>query len=133
MADSDEERSQRWPCQLDIGPITSLRLHWPEYAMEFAQMSLYLFFTCVFATLFQHPDSPIRHLLANDIIRRTGFGFSIGATIVAIVVTPWGKQSGGHLNPATTFTFYRLGKMEFWDATFYAVAQFAGATAGVVV
>ena len=96
-------------------------------------MSLYLFFTCVFATLFQHPDSPIRHLLANDIIRRTGFGFSIGATIVAIVVTPWGKQSGGHLNPATTFTFYRLGKMEFWDATFYAVAQFAGATAGVVV
>jgi aquaporin Z len=32
-----------------------------------------------------------------------------------------------------TFTFYRLGKMEFWDAIFYGVAQFAGASAGVVI
>jgi aquaporin Z len=32
-----------------------------------------------------------------------------------------------------TFTFYRLGKVEFWDAIFYGVAQFAGATAGVIV
>jgi aquaporin Z len=48
-------------------------------------------------------------------------------------LTPWGKQSGGHLNPAMTFTFYRLGKMEFWDAIFYGVAQFAGATAGVAI
>jgi aquaporin Z len=32
-----------------------------------------------------------------------------------------------------TFTFYRLGKMEFWDAIFYGVAQFAGATAGVAI
>jgi aquaporin Z len=32
-----------------------------------------------------------------------------------------------------TFTFYRLGKVEFWDAIFYRVVQFAGATAGVAV
>ena len=25
-------------------------LHWPEYVMEFTEMGLYLFFTCVFAT-----------------------------------------------------------------------------------
>src|SRR5262249_7213738 len=49
------------------------------------------------------------------------------------VLTPWGKQSGGHLDPAITFTFYRLGKMEFWDAIFYGVAQFVGAAAGVVI
>src|SRR5262245_47166367 len=97
MTDSDEERSQRWPCQLDVGPITSMRLHWPEYAMELAQMALYLFFTCVFATLFQHPDSPIRHLVPNATVRRACFSISVGATIVAIVLTPWGKQSGGHL------------------------------------
>lgn len=101
--------------------------------MELTEMGLYLFFTCVFATLFQHPVSPIRHLLPNDILRRACFGISVGATIVAIVLTPWGKQSGGHLNPAMTFTFYRLGKVEFWDAIFYGVAQFAGATAGVVI
>ena len=101
--------------------------------MELTEMGLYLFFTCIFATLLQHPASPIRHLLPNAILRRACFGISIGATIVAIVMTPWGKQSGGHLNPAMTFTFYRLGKMEFWDAIFYGVAQFAGATAGVAI
>jgi len=33
---------------LDI--LASLRLHWPEYLMEAGEMSLYLFFTCCFAT-----------------------------------------------------------------------------------
>ena len=101
--------------------------------MELTGMGLYLFFTCLFATLLQHPASPIPHLLPNSMIRRAAFGISVGVTIVAIVLTPWGKQSGGHLNPAITFTFFRLGKVEFWDAIFYGVAQFAGATAGVAV
>jgi aquaporin Z len=48
-------------------------------------------------------------------------------------LTPWGKQSGGHLNPAMTLTLYCLGKMEFWDAIFYGVVQFAGATPGVAI
>ncbi len=54
-------------------------------------------------------------------------------TIAGIVLTPWGKQSGGHLNPAITITFYRLGKVAFWDAIVYGAAQFAGANAGVAI
>jgi aquaporin Z len=117
----------------ELSVVTSLRLHWAEYVMELTLMGLYLFFTCLFATLLQHPASPLRQLLTNNIVRRVCFGISVGATLVAIVLTPWGKQSGGHLNPAMTFTFYRLGKVEFWDAIFYGVAQFAGATAGVAI
>src|SRR5258706_3651541 len=101
--------------------------------MDLTAMALYLFLACLFATLLQHPAWPLRHLLTNTIVRRVCFGISVGATLVAIVLTPWGKQSGGHLNPAMTFTFYRLGKVEFWDAIFYGVAQFAGATAGVTI
>ena len=117
----------------ELSVVTSLRLHWAEYVMELAAMGLYLFFTCLFATLLQHPASPLRHLLTNNIVRRACFGISVGATLVAIVLTPWGKQSGGHLNPAVTFTFFRLGKVQFWDAIFYGIAQFAGATAGVAI
>ena len=84
--------------------------------MELMETGLYLFCTCIFATLLQHPASPIRHLLPNSIVRRGAFGIAVGATIVTIVLTPWGKQSGGHLNPAMTFTFFRLGKLGFWDA-----------------
>jgi glycerol uptake facilitator-like aquaporin len=45
----------------------------------------------------------------------------------------WGKQSGGHINPAMTFAFYWLGKIPLWDALLYGVAQFSGATSGVAL
>jgi aquaporin Z len=113
--------------------IASLRLHWPEYLMEVAEMGLYLFLTCLFATLLQHPASPIRHLIPSGILRRAIMGAAVGATVFAIVMTPWGKQSGGHFNPAITFTFYRLRRVDFWDALFYGAAQFLGATGGVAI
>jgi len=60
-------------------------------------------------------------------------GSAMGATVIAIVLSPWGKQSGAHFNPAITLTFYRLGNVAFWDAVFYCAAQFAGAIAGVAL
>jgi len=58
---------------------------------------------------------------------------AIGATVIAIAMTPWGKQSGGHSNPAITFALYRLGKVELWDALLYAAAQFCGTFSGVAI
>ena len=113
--------------------VSSLRLHWPEYLMEAGELALYMFLACAFATLLQHPASPIRHLIASAVSRRAIMGMAMGATVVGIVMTPWGKQSGGHFNPAVTVTFFRLGKVKFWDATFYAAAQFSGALCGVVI
>jgi aquaporin Z len=55
----------------------------------------------------------------------------MGATAVAIVYSPWGKQSGAHMNPSVTLTFLALGKVQPWDALFYTLAQFTGALAGV--
>jgi aquaporin Z len=53
--------------------------------------------------------------------------------MIAIVRSPWGKQSGAHFNPAVTITFYRLGKGALWDAVFYCAAQLPGAVAGVAL
>ena len=58
-------------------------------------------------------------------------GLAMGTTIIAIVLTPWGKQSGAHFNPAVTIAFYRLGKAALWDAVFYCAGQLLGAVAGV--
>src|SRR5262249_48524710 len=54
-------------------------------------------------------------------------------TVVAIVMSPWGRQSGGHFNPAFTLAFFRLGKLSLPDALFYFAAQFSGAIGGVCV
>jgi aquaporin Z len=60
-------------------------------------------------------------------------GLAMGVTAVAIIYSPWGKRSGAHINPATTLTFLRLGKVEAPDALFYVAAQFAGALGGCLV
>src|SRR4029077_5399032 len=116
-----------------LGVAASLRLHWPEYLMEAGEMSLYMFCICSFAILLQHPASPVRPFCVSGISRRALMGLAIGATVMALIMSPWGKRSGGHINPAITFAFYRLGKLRPWDALFYGVAQFAGATVGVAL
>lgn len=99
--------------------------------MEAGGIGSYLFLVCAFATVVLHPGSPIPQVIHTPLFRRALMGVLIGSAVVAIVTTPWGKQSGGHFNPAMTLTFYRLGKLAFWDMLFYVGAQFAGAIAGV--
>ena len=113
--------------------INSLRFHWPEYLMEAGEVTLYLFLTCLFAAALQGSGFPIRQLISSDIARRALMGLAVGATVTAIVMTPWGKQSGGHFNPAVTVAFCRLGKVALPDTLFYVVAQFLGAIAGVCI
>lgn len=101
--------------------------------MEAGELALYMFSICALATLLRHPASPIRHFIVSAFLGRALLGLAVGAVVIAIVMTPWGKQSGGHFNPAITFAFYRLGNVALWDALFYGAAQFAGAIGGVAV
>lgn len=109
----------------------SIHHHWPEYLMEVGELGLYLFVACVATTLLQHPASAVRQAISSGVVRRALMGLVMGTVAVAIVVSPWGKRSGGHFNPAITLAFYRLGKVAFWDAWFYIIAQFLGAISGV--
>lgn len=112
--------------------IQVLRRHWPEYVIEAAGLGFFMISACSFAVALEHPVSPL-HGLLPVFPRRALMGLAMGATNVAIVYSPWGKRSGAHINPAVTWTFYRLGKVEGWDALFYALAHFTGGIAGVVL
>ena len=131
----EKEREYRSHARMPekLTPISSILLHWPEYLMEIGEITIYMFFACGFATLLQHPASPFRQLIVSSFSRRISMGFAIGATVIAIVMSPLGKQSGGHFNPAITLSFYRLGKVAPWDALFYVGGQFFGAIAGVAI
>jgi aquaporin Z len=129
---SGEQRRRMALRRLDgLSAIASLRHHWPEYLMEVGELGCYLFVACAVTTLLQHPASILRQYISSGLARRALMGLAMGATAIAIVMSPWGKRSGGHFNPAITFTFYRLGKVEFWDAWLYVIAQFFGAIGGV--
>jgi aquaporin Z len=110
-----------------------LREHWPEYLMEAAELGMFMISACVFATILGHPTSPLAAALPHPTVQRLLIGIAMGLTAVGIIYSPWGQQSGGHLNPAVTLTFLRLGKVRAWDALFYIGAQFAGGIAGVLI
>ncbi len=100
--------------------------------MEAAGLGVFMIAACLFAVLLEHPSSPVRDLLPS-FPRRALMGLAMGLTAVAIIYSPWGKRSGAHINPAVTWTFYRLGKIEGGDALFYVLAQFAGGILGVAL
>ncbi len=117
----------------DAAMWEAIRTHWPEYLIEAAGLGIFMVSACVFATVFEHPASPVRQAIAEPTARRGLMGIAMGLTAIAIVYSPWGKQSGAHLNPSITLTFFRLGKVRPWDAAFYVLAQFVGGTTGVLV
>jgi aquaporin Z len=111
----------------------ALRDHWPEYLMEAAGLGLFMISACVFTVLLMHPASPVGHWIAHPLLKRAVIGMAMGLTAVALIYSPWGQQSGAHLNPSVTLSFFWLGKITGWDAVFYVVSQFIGAATGVFV
>jgi len=107
--------------------------HWPEYLMESAGLGIFMISACMFGTLLFHTGSPVVRAIPNDLVRRLFMGLAMGATNCAIIYSPWGKQSGAHLNPAVTLTFYRLGKVARKDAGYYMISQFLGGLIGVLL
>jgi aquaporin Z len=101
--------------------------------MEALGLGLFMIAAAAFASLLQHPGSPVRHAVDHDLARRALMGLAMGATAVALIYSPLGARSGAHINPATTLAFLRLGRIHPVDAAAYVVAQFAGGLAGIAV
>ncbi|MFN7922383.1 MAG: aquaporin [Bryobacteraceae bacterium] len=109
------------------------KLHWTEYLMEAGELAAFMVSACMFGVVLGHPASPVPGIVPDPTLRRVLMGMAMGLTAVAIIRSPWGQRSGAHLNPATTLTFYVLGKVERRDAVLYAAAQFLGAVSGVAL
>ena len=122
-----------WIDRWTAGPGDALRHHWPEYLMEAAGLGLFMISAGLFGTLLFHPASPVAQALPEPLLQRLLMGLIMGLTAIGIIYSPWGQQSGAHINPAVTLTFWRLGKVRTWDAIFYVIAQFAGGALGVLL
>lgn len=113
--------------------LEALKRHWPEYLMEAAGLGFFMISAGFFGTVLEYPGSPINQAISSPLLRRLLMGIAMGLTLITIVYSPWGKQSGAHLNPSFTLTFYRLGKVNGWDTFFYVVSQFVGGIVGVLL
>jgi aquaporin Z len=116
--------------------MTTMRrpsVHWPEASMEALGLGLFMVSAGLFGTLLEYPGSPVRQALADPLARRALMGLAMGLTAIGLVHAPWGKRSGAHLNPALTWTFFRLGRVKARDALAYTAAQFAGGLIGALL
>ena len=100
--------------------------------MEASLLGAFMASASVFCVLLEYPHSPVRLAIAGPVVRRFLMGISMGLTAIAIIYSPWGRQSGAHINPSVSLAFLRLGKIQLWDAIFYIAAQLAGASWGML-
>jgi aquaporin Z len=70
------------------------------------------------------PSVSLRLLITGAIFAATGG---------LVTVSPLGRRSGAHLNPAVTFAFWATGHVRPLDLAGYAVAQCAGAIGGAAL
>lgn len=113
--------------------LKPLRRHYPEYLMEAWGLGTFMVAASLATIVLEYPLSPVRQAITDPLLRRFIIGIAMGVTAIVIIYSPWGKQSGAHINPAVTFTFFRLGKIKPWDAFFYLISQFAGGLLGVLL
>jgi aquaporin Z len=101
--------------------------------MEAAALGIFMVSACFFGVLLEYPGSPVRQAIEDPPVRRLLGGLAMGLTAITLIYSPWGQQSGAHMNPSVTLTFLRLGRVHPRDAAFYVAAQFVGGAAGVAL
>lgn len=104
--------------------------HAPEYAAEFVG-TLFLVFCVVVAVAFMFAsESPVPQLISSARLRLFITGSLLGAAGGFVAITPLGRISGAHLNPAISLGFFVEGKMQLQDVLAYIVAQLSGGVLG---
>jgi glycerol uptake facilitator-like aquaporin len=111
----------------------SFKRNWRLYIFEAIELAIFMISACASTVFLFDPAYPMPHILPNAAFRRVLMGIAMGITAIFIIRSPMGKRSGAHFNPAITLTYFRLGKIDAWNAFFYVVFQFLGGVFGVAV
>lgn len=106
--------------------------HIKEYLAEMVGTIILLFFGTTSIIIISGNNIFSESFISDDDdgiqILLTGLMFS--GTVALIIVSPFGKLSGGHLNPVVSLSFWLLNKMHHRDLLGYIVFQFIGAVIG---
>ena len=76
--------------------------------------------------------SPVRETISSESARLLLTGVLVGGCVSLIVISPLGRLSGAHINPAVTLAFRLVGRVSGHDVVGYLLAQLLGALAGAL-
>ena len=95
---------------------------WPLWCAELAGTALLVGVGCSLIILNFGAASPVAMILPGLAARRALTGFLFGSVGASIALSPVGKVSGAHINPAVTLTFWLERRMSGGVALGYLVA-----------
>lgn len=111
--------------------LVALQTNWRSYLIEGALLGLFMVAACSFTILLEYPGLPFYKEMA-PLHRRIVMGLAMGCTAVLLIYSPWGKQSGAHMNPAVTLANLQMERISPANAAWYIAAQFCGGALGVL-
>jgi aquaporin Z len=106
-------------------------LHWRIWGAEAAGTALFVLGALSAVALVLGTGSPFGGLSSSW--RNLIAGALVATVVSAIAVSPIGRLSGAHLNPAVTLAFRALGMVGRHDVAGYVAAQLGGALAGAAL
>jgi aquaporin Z len=101
-----------------------------EWGCEFLGTALLVFVGLSAVTLDFGLHSPVADVIASSSVRRLLTGFLFATAGALVTVSPLGRRSGAHLNPAVTFAFWLQGHVHRHDLGGYIASQCAGGLVG---
>ncbi len=107
--------------------------HLGEYASEGVGTAVNVFCVVGVVSVVFGASSPVAHAIPAVPLRLFIVGLLLGGVGWLVALSPPGKLSGAHLNPAVSLGFGLLGKMHARDVGGYVGGQMAGAILGAVV
>jgi glycerol uptake facilitator-like aquaporin len=78
-------------------------------------------------------DSALARSVRGLPVRVAIVGVVVGALLALLIVSPLGRRSGGHFNPAVTVSFWLMGALPAVDVAPYIAAQLIGSLSGTAV
>jgi aquaporin Z len=106
--------------------------HWRIWGAEAAGTALMVLAIVSAAALSLGDGSPVAEALPGQGTRFLVLGTLVAPCIALIAISPLGRLSGAHINPAVTLGFWALGRVSRHDLLGYVAAQLAGGLAGAL-
>jgi aquaporin Z len=105
---------------------------WRAWFAEALGTALLVLAIVLAAALSIASGSPLADALPGPGARFLALGILVAPFVAALALSPVGRASGAHLNPAVTLAFWSLGRLAPRDLAGYVAAQLAGGLAGAV-
>jgi aquaporin Z len=108
----------------------SRHILWGLFVSELIGTALLVLVGLSLVILMFGAGAPMARLIPSEGLRRLITGFLFGTTGACIALSPVGKVSGAHINPAVTLGFRLMGKLDLRTTLGFIVAQLIGAVVG---